>query len=64
MRHIIFSKNFKPITNIGKYNIHGNRYRTKIIFESKLKLRPLDGAIYPPHKPANYKKYNKNKGAK
>lgn len=64
MRHITFGKNFKPITNIGKYDIHGKRHKPKIIFESKLRLKPLNRSVYPPYKPANYKKYNKYKGAK
>lgn len=64
MRHINFSKNFKPITNIGKYNIHGKSYKPKIIFESKLTLTPGNRSIYPPHKPTDYNKYNKNKSTK
>lgn len=62
MRHIIFDKNFKPITNIGKYNIHGKK-KKDVYFELKLRWTPGNRTIYPPNKSADYKHKNKNKSS-
>lgn len=63
MRHIIFNKNFKPITNIGKYNIHGKK-KKDVQFELKLRWTPRSGAVYPPNKSTHYKHHNKNETPK
>lgn len=63
MRHIIFDKNFKPITNIGKYNIHGKK-KKDVCFELKLMWTPGNRAVYPPNKSTDYKHENKNESSK
>jgi len=61
MRHIQFGKNFKPITGVGKYNIHGKILKPVYYYEAKLRWEVGSRPIYPPNKPTKQTQQNHNK---